>query len=49
MCNDGKMTFVQFQNLSADIDNDTKYLWTFGDGTESTPEYPMHNYNGLGK
>jgi len=38
---------IQFQNVSDSTNSGTSYLWTFGDGTESTQENPSHSYQRL--
>lgn len=35
---------VTFRNRSKDIPNNSKLLWNFGDGDESSEENPIHNY-----
>jgi PKD repeat protein len=35
---------VQFTSLSLNVENDTTYLWTFGDGTTSSEENPLKLY-----
>jgi PKD repeat protein len=36
---------VYFTNMSTNTTPNTTYLWTFGDGTESTEENPVHTYD----
>ncbi len=36
---------VQFQDLSTLTDNGTTYFWTFGDGSFSYEQHPLHTYN----
>ncbi len=36
---------VQFRNLSTNVDPNTVFLWSFGDGTVSYEREPLHRYN----
>lgn len=36
---------VQFTNLSLNTNNDTSYIWAFGDGNASTEPNPLHTYD----
>lgn len=35
---------VQFNSLSVNVDEDSTYLWDFGDGNTSTEENPLHTF-----
>ncbi|RYY63627.1 MAG: PKD domain-containing protein, partial [Chitinophagaceae bacterium] len=39
---------IQFTNTSANVDSNSSWLWSFGDGTSSTSEDPYHEYDGVG-
>jgi glycerophosphoryl diester phosphodiesterase len=39
---------INFTNNSGGIDENTQYLWDFGDGTTSTSQDPIHTYDQLG-
>lgn len=45
-CENVSNSCVQFQNTSENLTENSKFMWTFGDGKTSNNENPVHKFNG---